>query len=309
MPRRIFIDTDTASDDAVALMMAFKHVAADLVGISIVAGNVPLQQGVQNALYVRELFGATTPVFAGADQPLSRPLESAQHIHGDDGMGDIGLDVAGRQPESGSGVQAIVDAANKYPGELELVTLGPLTNVAHALQLDPEIAGKIKQCTIMGATSDGYGNVTPVSEFNIWADPEGAEFVFASEMPKTMVGWDISRKYAVISDEDAESIRAIGTAAARVAIDAQVIVREFCAGTSGVDGFDFPDPIAMAVAISEQTILASKQAAVTIVTNDGPTRGMAIVDDRQFSDRSLSTRVVLEADRDRFLKLLRSALA
>jgi purine nucleosidase len=308
MPRRIFIDTDTASDDAVALMMAFKHVAADLVGISIVAGNVPLEQGVQNALYVRELFGTTTPIFAGADQPLSRPLESAQHIHGDDGMGDIGLDVAGRQPEPGSGVQAIVDAANKYPGELELVTLGPLTNVALALQLDPGIAGKIKQCTIMGATSDGYGNVTPVSEFNMWADPEGAEVVFASEMPKTMVGWDISRKYAVVSDEDADAIRAIGTEAARVAVDAQVTVREFCSGTSGVDGFDFPDPIAMAVAISEHTILNSKPAAVTILTNEGPTRGMAIVDDRQFSDRSLSTRVVLEADRDRFLRMLKDAL-
>lgn len=308
MQRRIFIDTDTASDDAVALMMAFKHVAADLVGISIVAGNVPLEQGVQNALFIRELFGATTPIFAGADQPLSRPLESAQHIHGDDGMGDIGLDVAGRQPEPGSGVQAIVDAANKYPGELELVTLGPLTNVALALQLDPGIAGKIKQCTIMGATSDGYGNVTPVSEFNMWADPEGAEVVFASEMPKTMVGWDISRKYAVISDEDADAIRAIGTEAARVAVDAQVTVREFCSGTSGVDGFDFPDPIAMAVAISERTILNSKPAAVTIVTNEGPTRGMAIVDDRQFSDRSLSTRVVLEADRDRFLRMLKDAL-
>lgn len=309
MPRRIFIDTDTASDDAVALMMAFKHAAADLVGISIVAGNVPLDQGVQNALYIRELFGAETPVFAGAAAPLSRPLQSAQHIHGDDGMGDIGLDVSGRTPNADSGVQAIVDAANQYPGELELVTLGPLTNIAHALQLDPKIAGKIKQCTIMGGASDGYGNVTPVSEFNIWADPEGAEVVFASDLPKTMVGWDISRKYAVISDEDAEAIRAIGTEAARVAVDAQVTVREFCAGTSGVDGFDFPDPIAMAVAISERTILNSKPAAVTIVTNDGPTRGMAIVDDRQFSDRSLSTRVVLEADREHFLELLRSTLA
>ena len=309
MPRRIFIDTDTASDDAVALMMAFKHVAADLVGISIVAGNVPTDQGVQNALYVRELFGAATPVFAGAANPLSRPLESAQHIHGNDGMGDIGLDVAGRKANEGSGIQAIVDAANQYPGELELVTLGPLTNIALALQLDPGIAGKIKQCTIMGGTSDGYGNVTPVSEYNIWADPEGAEIVFASDMPKTMVGWDISRKYAVISDDDAESIRAIGTEAATVAVDAQVIVRKFCSGTSGVDGFDFPDPIATAVAISEQMILASKQAAVTIVTNEGPTRGMAIVDDRQFSDRACSTRVVLEADRDHFLALLRSALA
>lgn len=308
MTRRIFVDTDTASDDAVALMMAFKHAADELIGVSIVAGNVPVDQGVQNALFVREMFGAATPIYAGAEKPLSRPLESAQHIHGEDGMADIGLDVRGRTPDAGCGVQAIVDAANAYPGELELVTLGPLTNIALALERDPNIAEKVKQCTIMGGASDGYGNVTPVSEFNIWADPESADAVFASAMPKTMVGWDISRKYAVISDEDAESIRAIGTRAAQVAIDAQATVREFCLGTSGLNGFDFPDPIAMAVALSEQTVLSSKPAAVTIVTNDGPTRGMAIVDDRGFSDRAQSTRVLLEADRNAFLDLLTAAL-
>lgn len=309
MPRQIFIDTDTASDDAVALMMAFKHAADELVGISVVAGNVPLDQGVQNALFVRELFGESTPLYAGADKPLSRPLESAQHIHGEDGMADIGLDVAGRSADEGSGINALVDAANDYEGNLELVTLGPLTNVAKALQRDPSIAGKIRNCTIMGGASDGYGNVTPVSEFNIWADPEAAEIVFASDMPKTMVGWDISRKFAVISDQDAESIRAIGTNAAHIAIDAQATVREFCLGTSGLDGFDFPDPIAMAVALADETIIESKPAAVTIVTNEGPTRGMAIVDDRGFSERAKSTRVVLRADRDRFLRLLKDALS
>lgn len=308
MQRRIFIDTDTASDDAVALMMAFKHVAADLVGISIVAGNVPLEQGVQNALFIRELFGATTPIFAGAAAPLSRSLQSAQHIHGDDGMADIGLDVSGRKPETGCGVQAIVDAANTYPGELELVTLGPLTNIAQALQRDASIAEKVQQCTIMGGASDGYGNVTPVSEFNMWADPEAAEIVFASRLPKTMVGWDISRKFAVITDHDAEMIRAIGTEAARVAIDAQATVREFCRNTSGLDGFDFPDPIAMAVALTDETLVESKQAAVTIVTHEGPTRGMAIVDDRGFSERELSTRIALDADRDCFMRLLKDAL-
>lgn len=308
MARRIFIDTDTASDDAVALMMAFKHAEHDLVGISIVAGNVPLDQGVQNALFIRDMFGAATPVFAGADKPLQRPLESAQHIHGKDGMGDIGLAVAGRTADKGSGIDALIGAANRFAGDLELVTLGPLTNVAMALQSDPAIAGKMRNCTIMGGASDGYGNVTPVSEFNIWADPEAAEVVFASDMPKTMVGWDISRKFAVISDQEAASIRAIGTEASRVAIDAQATVREFCRNTSGVNGFDFPDPIAMAVALDDAGIVESKSAAVTIVTNDGPTRGMAIVDDRGFSERALSTRVVLQADRKRFLQLLRDAL-
>lgn len=308
MSRHIFIDTDTASDDAVALMMAFKHCVDDLVGISIVAGNVPLEQGVQNALFIRELFGSTTPVYAGADQPLARPLETAQHVHGDDGMADIGLTLSGRRADAGDAVQAIVDAANAHPGNLELVTLGPLTNIALALKSDPAIAHKIKRCTIMGGTSDSYGNITPVSEFNLWVDPEAADVVFASEMPKTMVGWDISRKYAVISDDEAETLRAIGTDAALIAVDAQATVRRFCAETTGLDGFDLPDPIAMAVALSDKTVKTAKTAAVTVVTDDGPTRGMAIIDDRGFTERAKSTRVIVEADREYFLTLLKRAL-
>lgn len=308
MRRRIFIDTDTASDDAVALMMAFRHAPADLVGISIVAGNVPLAQGVQNALFVRELFDATTPIFAGAVKPLSRPLETAQFVHGDDGMGDIGLDLSGRSPDEGCGVRAIIEAANQYPRQLELVTLGPLTNIALALGLDSKLGTKIKRCTIMGGASDGYGNVTPVSEYNVWTDPEAAEAVFASDIPKTMVGWDISRKHAVIDDHEAERLRSIGTVPAKVAVDCQATLRRFCAETTGLDGFDLPDPIAMAVALSEPTVKADKLAAVSIVTNDGPTRGLAIVDDRQYLDRSKSTRVILDVDREHFLSLLTGAL-
>ncbi|MEM7431085.1 MAG: nucleoside hydrolase [Pseudomonadota bacterium] len=309
MPRRIFIDTDTASDDAVALMMAFTHVPDALVGISIVAGNVPLQQGIQNALFTRELFSASTPIFAGAAKPLSRPLETAQFVHGDDGMADIGLDLSGREPDEGDGIQALIDAADQYPGELELITLGPLTNIALALERDSELATKIKHCTIMGGASDGYGNVTPVSEFNLWADPEAAEIVFASPMPKTMVGWDISRKFAVIDDQDADELRAIGTPVAKIAVDSQATVRKFCEESSGFQGFDLPDPIAMAVVISEKIIVADKSAAVTVMTHDGPTRGLAIIDDRHFSDRQQSTRVILEADREHFLTLLRTTLS
>ena len=125
----------------------------------------------------------------------------------------------------------------------------------------------------------------PVSEFNIWADPEAAEAVFASEMPKTMVGWDISRKHAVIDDREADELRSIGTRAAEVAVECQATLRRFCEETTGLDGFDLPDPIAMAVAISEQTVKTDKRAAVMIVTNDGPTRGLAIVDDRNYLER------------------------
>ncbi|PHZ83893.1 nucleoside hydrolase [Paremcibacter congregatus] len=309
MTRPIYIDTDTASDDAVALMMAFQNQESFIItGIGVVAGNVPLSQAVQNALFVRELCGASVSVYAGAHRPLVRPLKTAQHIHGNDGMGNIGLALSGRTPDDGHAVQALINAANIYEGELELVTLGPLTNIALALSLAPEIANKIKHCTIMGGTSDYYGNLTAVSEYNIWADPEAAEIVFASDMSKIMVGWDISRKYASFTALEAEELRCIGTEKAKVAIDSQITLHQWCSEVSKVNGFDFPDPVAMAIALAPQAITRSKMAAVSVVMNDGPTCGMTIIGDRNYSEHKKNTEVILEADRNYFIKLLRDAL-
>ena len=305
--RRIFIDTDTASDDAVALFMAFEHFGSSVVGIGVVAGNVPLQQAVQNALFVRKLCNATTPVYAGAPRPLVRPLETAQNVHGQDGMGDIGLAIGGRNPDSDHAVNALINAADAYAGELELVTLGPLTNVALALSLAPRIASQIKRCFIMGGTSDNRGNVTPVSEFNMWVDPEAAQIVFSSSLEKVMVGWDISRKYAVLNDDEAKELRAIGTEKARIAIDSQRSVRKFCAEETGIDGFDLPDPITMSVVCSDEAIVRAIKASVTISFQDGDERGMTIIDDPNFSDSKKSTLVVLASDRRYFIdQLIRS---
>ena len=121
-------------------------------------------------------------------------------------MGDIGLAIGGRNSDSDHAVNALINAADAYAGELELVTLGPLTNVALALSLAPRIASQIKRCFIMGGTSDNRGNVTPVSEFNMWVDPEAAQIVFSSSLEKVMVGWDISRKYAVLNDDEAKEL-------------------------------------------------------------------------------------------------------
>ena len=137
MKRRIWIDTDTASDDVVAIIIALKHPNIEVVGMSVVAGNVPLEMGVQNALITVERCGAKVPVHAGAAQPLSRPLESAQMVHGKDGMGDIGLDLSGRVPTSNDGIGAMIQAFRNAPGEIELITLGPLTNIAVAVRSEP----------------------------------------------------------------------------------------------------------------------------------------------------------------------------
>src|SRR5260370_2061479 len=135
-PRRFLIDTDTASDDAVALLMALRHPDVEVEAITVVAGNVPVEMGVQNALYTRDLAGAgDVPVYVGAAQPRSGPQQLAYHVHGADGMGDIGLGLHGREPAAGDAAEVLVEAIRARPGELTLVTLGPLTNLAPAFQL------------------------------------------------------------------------------------------------------------------------------------------------------------------------------
>jgi len=157
--RKFLIDTDTASDDAVAMCMALAHPDIDVLGFTVVAGNVPLDQAVQNALYTVELCGAVTPVYAGAPVPMARDLQTAQEVHGIDGMGDIGLPLSGRTPADGWGPQVIVDTIRANPGEVTLVAIGPLTNLAIALLWAPDIAEKVERVVIMGGTGEhGPGN-------------------------------------------------------------------------------------------------------------------------------------------------------
>ena len=207
--RRFLIDTDTASDDAVALVMALRYPGVNVEAITIVAGNVPVDQGVQNALYTLELCQQDVPVYRGMPAPLSRPLETAQFVHGQDGMGDIGLPFSGRQPAGENAVDVIIETIHRFAGQLTLVTLGPLTNIASALRQDPDIAKEVMQCIIMGGTRQGHGNITPVGEYNFWADPEAAKIVFESGMSIKMVGWDISRNYAVLNPQEVSNLRSL----------------------------------------------------------------------------------------------------
>lgn len=305
---KLWIDTDTASDDAVALMIAMSLVPEKIAGISTVAGNVPVHLSSRNASYTARLCEFETVIHEGAASPLLRPLKTAQYIHGEDGMGDIGLDLGTPNLSGVPAAVALVEAARMDKGELEVVTLGPLTNVALALKLDPDFAGNIAKLTIMGGTGDCYGNVTPVSEYNIWADPEAADIVFRSPIPKVMIGWDISRKYASVSDQEAEELLALDTAKARVAVHSQKVLRAFCASTSGVNGFDLPDPIALAAAINPYVITEAKPYAVSVVCQDGPARGLTILNDRHCQDTPKTTRVAQTANRTVFWQMLTEAL-
>ena len=287
--------------------MALRNPAAEVVAITVVAGNVPLDKAVQNALYTVELSGSDVPVYSGVAGPLLRELETAQFVHGEDGMSDIGLPLQGRRPESGHAVDVIIETAQRHAGRLTLVTLGPLTNLAVALLRAPEIASMIERCVVMGGIGSGHGNVTPVAEYNIWVDPEAASIVFRSGLPITMVGWDISRISAVIDPGTARRLRGIDTELARFAIDIQGTLAEFTASVTKLDGFDLPDPIAMAVAL-DPSIAATRRTHVEVVVGDGPGRGQTIVDHLPREGRPANVEVVTAVPAELFLTQLETAL-
>ncbi len=306
--RNFIIDTDTASDDAVALLMALRQPDIAVKAITVVAGNVPLSQALQNALYTVELCGADVPVYAGCQKPLLRPLETAQEVHGQDGMGDIGLPLRGRKAARGHAADALRQVIQAHAGDITLVTLGPLTNVALALLRDPELARQVSHCVIMGGIGSGHGNVTPTAEFNIWVDPEAAKIVYESGMEMTMVGWDISWRYATFDERQAAELRAIGSPYAEFAVDIQATLTEFSKTENHLAGFDLPDPIAMAAAI-DPSICEYHDYPVAVTTGEGLARGMTVVDVLGVTGAAPGMRVATSADRQAFVDLLKSSLS
>ncbi len=306
--KRLLIDTDTGSDDAVALVMAAKHPDVVIEAVTIVAGNVPLQMGVQNALYTFELCNVNVPVYAGCARPMLREPVTAQAVHGQDGMGDLGLPLHGREPDDGHGIDVLIETAKQNKGELTLVTLGPLTNVATALLREPRLAEWICECFVMGGVGDGYGNMTPVAEYNVWCDPEAAQIVFASGMKLTMIGWDISYKYATFNDEDKAAIRAIDTPLAHFVVAIQRVLEAYSKEQNQLAGFDLPDPIAMAIAI-DPSIGKSHPYYVEVTIGDGLCRGQTVVDRLHMMGKPPNVHVVMTAERERFLIMLQQSIS
>lgn len=306
--RKFLIDTDTASDDAVALLMALRDPDVEVVAVTVVAGNVGLDQAVQNALYTLELIGSTVPAYAGCAAPLIQPLHTAQIVHGEDGMGDIGLPVAGRVPSAGDAVDVLARLIEEHgAGELTLVTLGPLTNIALLFARHPEYATRLREVVVMGGTGDGAGNITAAAEFNIWVDPEAAAVVFNSGARLVMVGWDISRKYATFDEAAAADLRTVGRLGG-FSVDIQAVLTQFALTSTGLAGFDLPDPIAMAVALDPSIGTDVRHLNVVIETRGEFTRGATVVDHTGYTGRPRNTHVVLAASRERFVDLLKARL-
>ncbi len=314
------IDTDTASDDAVALIMALRSPQVGVLAITTVAGNVAVQQSTRNALFTAELCGTDVPVFMGAEKPLNRAHQSAHWFHGRDGLGDHDYPAPHRAPEKQYAAEAIIATIESNPG-LVLVTLGPLTNVALALQRKPDIAAKVGRCVVMGGAPCCEGNVTPAAEYNIWCDPEAARIVLHSGLPVELVGWHLCRGEAALSPDDIKYVLSLGTPQARFAIECNSRAQQAYFEQTGERGISLPDPVAMSIALDPAIVTQQTENYVDVETSSGLTLGMTVVDrlnvagnDRNRAvwapilDRGEKAKVHWTIDNARWKRILYSAL-
>lgn len=281
VPRTFLIDTDTASDDAVALIMALRAPDVRVAAITTVAGNVPVEQSTRNALYTVELCGALSgnnvPVYAGAEKPLVREYRNATWFHGRDGLGEHNYPAPRQAPEQLHAVDAIIETIEANPG-LVVVTLAPLTNLALALAKKPSIAGNVGRFVIMGGAPCCEGNVTPAAEYNIWVDPEAARIVFQSGLPIELIGWHLSRGEGIAGPADIERILGLNNPVAHFAIECNSYARNAYKVQTGEDGISLPDPIAMCIALDPTVGTEWSAHYVEVETQSELTRGMTVVD-------------------------------
>jgi inosine-uridine nucleoside N-ribohydrolase len=255
----LWLDVDTGVDDALALALAVR-MGANLIGVSTVAGNVPIDFATDNTRGVLAHVGAPdVPVHRGASRPLAVPYRDAAHVHGENGLGGADIGEARAAESDVNGVQAILDAAERHPGELVLVALGPLTNVAIALSLRPGLARQVGRLVMMSGAFRVAGNVTPHAEFNAFADPHAAAQVMAADWPELIaVGLDVTHQ-TIVSRGQWERIGA--GASTTAALLRQIGARTFT--ERGMDGFYIHDPLAVAVAL-DPTLVATEPMAIEI---------------------------------------------
>jgi purine nucleosidase len=304
MPRPIIIDTDPGIDDAVAILLALASAELDVLGIVAVAGNVPLATTERNARSIVELAGRPeVPVYPGCPRPLGgKPLDAARS-HGSSGLGDLVLPAAVQPPRAEHGVFYLVDRlARAAPKSVTVCALGPLTNIATALVLAPEIAAGVAELVLMGGATRGQGNVTAVAEFNIHADPHAAALVFDSGLPITMVPLDVTEGVRSTPERIAP-IRALGTRCAAAVAELLGPRRAL-----GQPPMPMHDPCVIAYLLKPE-LFQAHAAHVAIETQSALALGMTIVDRRPRGGREPNGRVVEAVDADGIYRLLAERLA
>lgn len=301
--RHFLIDTDTASDDAVALLMVLREPSVRVEAITVVAGNCSLEIGVKNALISVEKAGTyDPPVYAGMSQPLLRELVTSEYVHGQDGLGNMNLPSPASEKQSGHAVDMIIEMARRFPGELEIITLGPLTNLAMAILKEPTLPDLIKRVYIMGGAGLGPGNITPVAEFNFYVDAEAAHLVIQSKMAKTVIGWDICMAEAFLNRSDIAHLKSLGSLG-EFAVRASVSLIEFTKGL-GKDGFGPADQTAVAIALYPDIVTKQFDAYGYVEYKSEKAYGQFILDQLQLTGKPHNVTAITEIDAKQFKEKL-----
>ena len=309
MKKNIIIDTDPGQDDAVAIMMALGSPEIEVLGITVVAGNVPLNLTTRNAQIICELAGRTDiKIFAGADKPIMGDQITAEHAHGNSGLDGIELFEPSVALQKTHAIEFIIQTVIKAPSKtISLCPIGPLTNIALALEQTPEIGKRIEQIIMMGGGYFAQGNITPSAEFNIFADPEAAAIVFASGIPITMMPLDVTQK-VLANKTRVERIRAIGNKASDALAGMLSFYGRYNSKKYGNEGAPLHDPTAIAWLLKPD-LFSGKLCNVEIEIDSKLTRGATVVDWWGVTDREKNTLVINSVDAEGFFELLNERLA
>ena len=301
---KLLIDTDPGVDDALAILMAHRH--ADVLGLSVAAGNVGLHHTVANALKLVDTIGAATPVFAGCATPLVCAAEDAAFVHGLDGFGDTAYVPSARRAEREHAAQAILRLSHEYAGQLVFVAMAPLTNLALALRLDPGLPQRVARLVIMGGAVTGRGNTSASAEFNVGFDPEAAHIVFSAWPRIELIDWELVTRHGIAFDVVERWLAADNPRAQFFA----AISRKTRAWTRtrGRPKLLVADALAIAVALQPDLVTRAEDHHIAIEIDGRLTRGATVVDWENRSGHAANTRIVLAVDQARFEALVASAL-
>ena len=309
-PRKIIIDTDPGQDDAVAILLALASPdELDVLGITAVAGNVPLALTEKNARIVAELAGhPDAKVFAGCDSPLRQTLVTAEHVHGKTGLDGPVMPDPTMPLQSQHGVDFIIETLKAEPaGTVTLCPLGPLTNIAVAFQKAPEIVERVQEIVLMGGAYFEVGNITPAAEFNIYVDPEAAEIVFKSDVPIVVMPLDVTHK-ALTTRTRVEAFRDLGTKPGTMVAEWTDFFERFDKEKYGSEGAPLHDPCVIAYLLRPD-LFTGRHVNVEIETQSPLTRGMTVADWWRVTDRAPNAMFMGDLDADGFFDLLTERIA
>ena len=301
--RKVIIDTDTATDDAIAIIMALKYNNFDVKAITTVAGNVDLQQATQNALYTVELCNKSIPVYKGSSGPIKRKLETSKFFHGKDGLGDTGPYIPKLKEQKENAINKIVSLINSNPNEIEIIAIGPLTNIAKVFDKDPSTINKLKSLYIMGGIGEGKGNITHHAEFNFWVDPDAADVVLNSKNKVHLIAWDTTQIYGYINKENFEELEKINSSLSQFSIDIQQKALQYYKIKYNEYKIDLADPLAMAAFIDSKIVTEYKNCEIKMILN-GLKRGKDIVSFTKKGNIKLASKI----SREKFLNTLKKSL-